>query len=158
MLDKTQYNSWQSRMKIYIKGKEHGKYLFDLVLNGPFTYGTVEVPATPTTAAYIRERTYEDLIEKERIREECNGHMARWCTKPKRPKNSEWFKEKMLLAQALESGAKLTILAIFHNDDRDAFDSGYDEAPSASTVLVRIKKKTRSPRVLISIAKLGVEE
>ncbi|GJS78143.1 reverse transcriptase domain, reverse transcriptase zinc-binding domain protein [Tanacetum coccineum] len=31
------------------------------------------------------------------------GHMAKQCTKPKRPKNSEWFKEKMLLAQALES-------------------------------------------------------
>ncbi|GJV89854.1 hypothetical protein Tco_1533792 [Tanacetum coccineum] len=29
--------------------------------------------------------------------------MARQCTKPKRPKNSAWFKEKMLLAQALES-------------------------------------------------------
>nr|GEV68436.1 hypothetical protein [Tanacetum cinerariifolium] len=59
-------------MKLYIRGKEHGKDLFDLVLNGPFTYGTFEVPATPTTAAYMRERTYEDLIEKERIREECN--------------------------------------------------------------------------------------
>ncbi|GKB15055.1 retrovirus-related pol polyprotein from transposon TNT 1-94 [Tanacetum coccineum] len=32
------------------------------------------------------------------------GHMARQCTKPKRPRNSAWFKEKMLLAEALESG------------------------------------------------------
>ncbi|GJS68942.1 uncharacterized mitochondrial protein-like protein [Tanacetum coccineum] len=55
------------------------------------------------------------------------GHMARQCTKPKRPKNSEWFKEKMLLAQALESGA---------TDDLDAFDSDCDEAPSASDVLM----------------------
>nr|GEX49141.1 hypothetical protein [Tanacetum cinerariifolium] len=31
------------------------------------------------------------------------GHMARQCTQPKRPKNSEWFKEKMLLAQAQEA-------------------------------------------------------
>ncbi|GJY04865.1 hypothetical protein Tco_0370805 [Tanacetum coccineum] len=35
------------------------------------------------------------------------GHMARQCTKPKRSKNSEWFKEKILLAQTLESGAVL---------------------------------------------------
>ncbi|GJY24496.1 hypothetical protein Tco_0398154 [Tanacetum coccineum] len=35
------------------------------------------------------------------------GHMARQCTKPKRLKNSNWFKEKMLLAQALESGVVL---------------------------------------------------
>ncbi|GJV03068.1 putative reverse transcriptase domain-containing protein [Tanacetum coccineum] len=35
------------------------------------------------------------------------GHFARQCTKPKRPKNATWFKEKMLLSEALESGAYL---------------------------------------------------
>ncbi|GKD51413.1 retrovirus-related pol polyprotein from transposon TNT 1-94 [Tanacetum coccineum] len=35
------------------------------------------------------------------------GHFARQCTKPKRPKNSAWFKEKMLLTETLESGAYL---------------------------------------------------
>ncbi|GJX54429.1 hypothetical protein Tco_0282798 [Tanacetum coccineum] len=32
------------------------------------------------------------------------GHIARQCTKPKRPRNSTWFKEKVMLAEALESG------------------------------------------------------
>ncbi|GJV23181.1 retrovirus-related pol polyprotein from transposon TNT 1-94 [Tanacetum coccineum] len=31
------------------------------------------------------------------------GHMARQCTKPKRPRNSTWFKEKAMLAGALKS-------------------------------------------------------
>ncbi|GJS80519.1 retrovirus-related pol polyprotein from transposon TNT 1-94 [Tanacetum coccineum] len=35
------------------------------------------------------------------------GHMARQCTQPKRPRNSAWFKEKMLLVQAHESGQEL---------------------------------------------------
>ncbi|GJR15213.1 retrovirus-related pol polyprotein from transposon TNT 1-94 [Tanacetum coccineum] len=35
------------------------------------------------------------------------GHFARQYTKPKRPKNSTWFKEKMLLTEALESEACL---------------------------------------------------
>ncbi|GKB84012.1 integrase, catalytic region, zinc finger, CCHC-type containing protein, partial [Tanacetum coccineum] len=35
------------------------------------------------------------------------GHMARQCTQPKRPRNSAWFKEKMLLVQAQESGQEL---------------------------------------------------
>ncbi|GJY85794.1 hypothetical protein Tco_0499820 [Tanacetum coccineum] len=35
------------------------------------------------------------------------GHMARQCTKPKRPRNSAWFKEKAMLAEALESGMVL---------------------------------------------------
>nr|GEX52470.1 hypothetical protein [Tanacetum cinerariifolium] len=35
------------------------------------------------------------------------GHMARQFTQPKRPRNSAWFKEKMLQVQAHESGQEL---------------------------------------------------
>ncbi|GKD03294.1 hypothetical protein Tco_1178268 [Tanacetum coccineum] len=34
-------------------------------------------------------------------------HMARQCTKPKRPRNSTWFKEKVMLTEALELGVVL---------------------------------------------------
>ncbi|GKG04791.1 retrovirus-related pol polyprotein from transposon TNT 1-94, partial [Tanacetum coccineum] len=39
----------------------------------------------------------------------CNGlgHIARNCTQPKRPHNSEYFKDKMLLMQAQENGVIL---------------------------------------------------
>ncbi|GKG45315.1 hypothetical protein Tco_0495393, partial [Tanacetum coccineum] len=87
-------------------------------------------------------------------------HMARQCTQQKRPKNFEWFKEKMLLAQALESGMildeeqlafledprdriksgpdtlKFPTIVIFQTNDLDAFDSNYDKAPSASAILM----------------------
>ncbi|GJS16408.1 hypothetical protein Tco_0410880 [Tanacetum coccineum] len=72
MLDKSKYKSWQSHMLLYIKGKKHGKQLYDLVINGPFQYGAIEVPATPTTLASIRDRTYEDLTKVEKIREACD--------------------------------------------------------------------------------------
>ncbi|GKA07182.1 transcription factor GTE1-like protein [Tanacetum coccineum] len=88
------------------------------------------------------------------------GHFARQCTKPKRTKNSAWFKEKMLLSEALESGAYLdpkqlafladngdTIILVqasqeiptptaFQTDDLDAFDSDCDDVPSAKAVLM----------------------
>ncbi|GJV70874.1 ribonuclease H-like domain-containing protein [Tanacetum coccineum] len=88
------------------------------------------------------------------------GHFARQCTKPKRPKNSAWFKEKMLLTEALESGAyldpeqfafladngdtvipaqasqEIPTLATFQTDDLDAFDSDCDDIPSAKAVLM----------------------
>ncbi|GKF97494.1 hypothetical protein Tco_0293315, partial [Tanacetum coccineum] len=32
------------------------------------------------------------------------GHMARQCTQPKRPRNIAWFKEKTMLAEAQEVG------------------------------------------------------
>ncbi|GJU35760.1 hypothetical protein Tco_1184114 [Tanacetum coccineum] len=72
MLENSQYNSWQSRMKFYIRCKVHGKDLFDSVLNGPFKYGTVVVTDTSTTPETTRPRTYDDLTDKEKIREECD--------------------------------------------------------------------------------------
>ncbi|GJT57112.1 hypothetical protein Tco_0992166 [Tanacetum coccineum] len=85
--------------------------------------------------------------------------MTRQCIKPKIPKNLEWFKEKMMFAQALEVGVvldeehmtfladdgltitgqdtqELTTTAIFQTDDLDAFDSDYDEAPSTNADLM----------------------
>ncbi|GJR63644.1 putative RNA-directed DNA polymerase [Tanacetum coccineum] len=41
--------------------------MLDKIINGPFQYGTVEVPATLTILASIRERTYKDLTEAEKI-------------------------------------------------------------------------------------------
>ncbi|GJY01014.1 phosphopantothenoylcysteine decarboxylase-like protein [Tanacetum coccineum] len=32
------------------------------------------------------------------------GHMARQCTQPKRPRNAAWYKEKTMLAEAQEAG------------------------------------------------------
>ncbi|GJS84600.1 hypothetical protein Tco_0751141 [Tanacetum coccineum] len=55
------------------------------------------------------------------------GHMARQCTQPKRPRNTSWFKEKILLVQAHESG---------QTNDLDAFDLDCDEAPGAKAVVM----------------------
>ncbi|GKA08349.1 hypothetical protein Tco_0687680 [Tanacetum coccineum] len=97
----------------------------------------------------------------------CNGigHI-RNCTQPKRPQNSEYFKDKMLLMQAQENRValdeeKLLFLAggqdnaidkdvdeqpvqdlalnvdnMFQADDCDAFDSDVDEAPTAQTMFM----------------------
>ncbi|GJX21244.1 retrovirus-related pol polyprotein from transposon TNT 1-94, partial [Tanacetum coccineum] len=98
----------------------------------------------------------------------CNGigHIARNCTQPKRPQNSEYFKDKMLLMQAQENGVALdeeqllfiaggqdnvvdedvdeqpvqdlalNVDNVFQADDCDAFDSDVDEAPTAQTMFM----------------------
>ncbi|GJZ89830.1 integrase, catalytic region, zinc finger, CCHC-type containing protein [Tanacetum coccineum] len=98
----------------------------------------------------------------------CNkvGHIARNCTQPKCPQNSEYFKDKMLLMQAQENGVvldeeQLLFLAggqdnaidkdvdeqpvqdlalnvdnVFQADDCDAYDSDIDEAPMAQTMFM----------------------
>nr|GFB22920.1 hypothetical protein [Tanacetum cinerariifolium] len=55
------------------------------------------------------------------------GHMARQCPQPKRPGNSAWFKEKMLLVQTQESG---------QTDDLDAYDSDCNDISSAKAILM----------------------
>nr|GEZ55519.1 retrovirus-related Pol polyprotein from transposon TNT 1-94 [Tanacetum cinerariifolium] len=96
----------------------------------------------------------------------CNGtgHIAQNCTQPKRPQNSEYYKDKMLLMQAQENrvaldAEQLLFLAggqdnafdddvdeqpvqdfalnvdnVFQADDCDAFDSDVDEAPTTQTM------------------------
>ncbi|GJR64922.1 retrovirus-related pol polyprotein from transposon TNT 1-94 [Tanacetum coccineum] len=70
----------------------------------------------------------------------CNGigHIARNCTQPKRPQNSEYFKDKMLLMQAQENRVALDEeqLLFLAADDCDAFDSDVDEAPTAQTMFM----------------------
>ncbi|GJU45451.1 hypothetical protein Tco_1202717 [Tanacetum coccineum] len=66
------------------------------------------------------------------------GHIARNCTQPKPPQNSEYFKDKMLLMQAQENGVALDEeqLLFIAADDCDAFDSDVDEAPTAQTMFM----------------------
>nr|GEY68147.1 hypothetical protein [Tanacetum cinerariifolium] len=71
MLERSQYNSWQS-MLLYIRGKDHGIHLLDSVKNRTFNFGIVEVRATPNIPALTRDRTLDDLTPKEKIHEACD--------------------------------------------------------------------------------------
>ncbi|GKA41303.1 retrovirus-related pol polyprotein from transposon TNT 1-94 [Tanacetum coccineum] len=98
----------------------------------------------------------------------CNGtgHIARNCTQPKRPQNSNYFKDKMLLMQAQENGAvldeeELLFLAgeqvntfdvdvdnqpvqdlalnednIFQVDECDTFDSDVEDEPTTQSIFM----------------------
>ncbi|GKD75401.1 integrase, catalytic region, zinc finger, CCHC-type containing protein [Tanacetum coccineum] len=89
---------------------------------------------------------------------QCEGHMARQCTQPKRPKNAAWFKENAMLAEAQEAGqildeeqlaflidpgipdgqaAQTTIpnTTAFETEDFDAYDSDCDDVSNAKAVL-----------------------
>ncbi|GJS85959.1 hypothetical protein Tco_0752500 [Tanacetum coccineum] len=66
MLEKSMYDSWQSRMLLYIKGKEHGRMVHDSVLNGPLDWGTIKANGV------TRTKTYEELSEKEKLQADCD--------------------------------------------------------------------------------------
>nr|GFB71984.1 hypothetical protein [Tanacetum cinerariifolium] len=87
------------------------------------------------------------------------GHMSKKCTKPKRKRDAEWFKDKVLLVQAQANGQVLqeeelefladpgtpesssnqivvTNNAAYQADDLDAYDSDCDEINSAKIALM----------------------
>nr|GEZ79676.1 retrovirus-related Pol polyprotein from transposon TNT 1-94 [Tanacetum cinerariifolium] len=87
------------------------------------------------------------------------GHMSKQCTKPKRKRDAEWFKDKVLLVQAqangqvlqekelefladpgtAESSSNQTVIttnAAYQVDDLDAYDSDCDELNSAKISLM----------------------
>ncbi|GKB72742.1 integrase, catalytic region, zinc finger, CCHC-type containing protein [Tanacetum coccineum] len=191
MLEKTMYDSWVSRISLFIKGKKHGRMMLDSIDNGPLVYPTVEEDRQ------TRIKKYSELTEAQQLQDDCDvqatniilhglppdvyalvnhqettkdiwdrvkllvkatelsyqerecrfynlfdkfayvqgetlnrgiattskgnyaagqprvvkcyncqgeGHMARQCTQPKRPRNVAWFKEKLMLAKAQEAG------------------------------------------------------
>nr|GEY45349.1 hypothetical protein [Tanacetum cinerariifolium] len=87
------------------------------------------------------------------------GHMSKQCTKPRRKRDAEWFKDKVLLVQAQANGqvlqkeeldfladpgtaesssnqAIITTNAEYQVDDLDAYDSNCDELNSAKVALM----------------------
>nr|GFD34191.1 hypothetical protein [Tanacetum cinerariifolium] len=87
------------------------------------------------------------------------GHMSKQCTKPRRKRDTEWFKDKVLLVQAQANGQVLqeeeleflsdpgiqesssnqmviTNNAAYQADDLDAYDSDCDEINSAKIALM----------------------
>ncbi|GKF13833.1 retrovirus-related pol polyprotein from transposon TNT 1-94, partial [Tanacetum coccineum] len=63
----------------------------------------------------------------------CNGvgHIARNYTQPKRPQNSDYFKDKMLLMQAQENGVVLDEkeLHFLAGEQGNTFDADVDNQP-----------------------------
>ncbi|GKC89562.1 hypothetical protein Tco_1150211 [Tanacetum coccineum] len=64
MLEKSMYNSWQSRMWLYIKGKKNGRIMLESIENGTLVYSTIEEDGK------IREKKYEELTKQEQLQDD----------------------------------------------------------------------------------------
>nr|GEW87327.1 hypothetical protein [Tanacetum cinerariifolium] len=188
MLENLMYDSWASRIHLFIKWKKRGRMMLDSIDKGPLVYPTIEENGK------TRPKKYSKLTEAKQLQDDCDvqttniilyglppdvyalvdhqeaskdiwdrvkmlmkgtelsyqerecilynlfdkfahvpgnkgiatnskgivaigpprvvkcyncqeeGHMVRQCTQPKRLRNVAWFKEKLMLAEALEAG------------------------------------------------------
>nr|GEV55917.1 copia protein [Tanacetum cinerariifolium] len=68
MLDKLQYESWKSRMELYMQGKDHGRMILNLVENGLMVWPNVTLEDGTT----VRPKTYEELSKHEKLHNTCD--------------------------------------------------------------------------------------
>nr|GEV14313.1 RNA-directed DNA polymerase, eukaryota [Tanacetum cinerariifolium] len=61
MLDKDLYDSWKSRMELYMKNREHGRMIFKSVENGPLIWHTVKENRVTKIKKYVELSTVEKI-------------------------------------------------------------------------------------------------
>ncbi|GKC40016.1 hypothetical protein Tco_1052400 [Tanacetum coccineum] len=66
MLDKDLYDSWKSRMELYMQNTEHGRMILEFVEHGPLIWPTVEENGV------IRTTKYAELSAAEKIQADCD--------------------------------------------------------------------------------------
>ncbi|GKE61352.1 hypothetical protein Tco_1511719 [Tanacetum coccineum] len=67
MLEKSMYDSWKSRMELYIENRENGRMSLNSVLNGPLVWPTI-VKENGTT----RTKKYEELSVAKKLQADYN--------------------------------------------------------------------------------------
>ncbi|GJW03429.1 retrovirus-related pol polyprotein from transposon TNT 1-94 [Tanacetum coccineum] len=66
MLDKDLYDSWKSRMELYMQNREHGRMILESVEHGPLIWPTIEENGMTKT------KKYEELSATEKIQADCD--------------------------------------------------------------------------------------
>ncbi|GJX21884.1 hypothetical protein Tco_0226329 [Tanacetum coccineum] len=66
MIEKSMYDSWASRIRIFIKGKKHGRMMLDSIDNGLLVYLIVE------ENGHTRPMKYFELTEAQQLQDECD--------------------------------------------------------------------------------------
>nr|GEW62553.1 hypothetical protein [Tanacetum cinerariifolium] len=61
MLDKDLYDSWKSRMELYMQNREHGRMILESVENGPLIWPTIEENGVTKTKKYVKLSTTEKI-------------------------------------------------------------------------------------------------
>ncbi|GJW18830.1 hypothetical protein Tco_0026266 [Tanacetum coccineum] len=60
------YDSWASRIRLFIKGKKNGRMMLDSIDNGPLVYPTVE------ENGQTRPKKYSELTEAQQLQDKCD--------------------------------------------------------------------------------------
>nr|GEW22208.1 retrotransposon protein, putative, unclassified [Tanacetum cinerariifolium] len=107
----------------------------------PSTNNQLRTSSNLRNHAIIQDGRGNNASRQERVVKCYNyqgeGHMARKCTRPKRPRNPVWYKVKSMLAEAQEARQILDEEQFaFLTEDLDTYDSNCDNISNAKSVLM----------------------
>ncbi|GJW65870.1 hypothetical protein Tco_0117754 [Tanacetum coccineum] len=109
----------------------------------PSTNNQLRTSSNPRNHATIQDSrvTVQQVQGRQGQSYSGEGNMARQCTQPKRPQNAAWYKDKAMLAKALDAGQildeeQLAFLADLGTEDIDTYDSECDDISNAKAVLM----------------------
>ncbi|GJR13125.1 hypothetical protein Tco_0795777 [Tanacetum coccineum] len=122
MLDRTDFESWQQRIRLYCLGKDNGENIMKSIKEGPFHMGTVSDVITRGTEGAVqqgpvRARVLNDLSAEEKEREQVTNVDDDVDDSP-------------------ENDLALNVDHVFEADECDAFDSDVDEGPITQTMFM----------------------
>nr|GEW43243.1 hypothetical protein [Tanacetum cinerariifolium] len=155
------YNSWASRIRIFIKGKKHGRMMLDSYDNGVLVYPTIE------ENGQTRPKKYSELTEAQQLQDDCDLqvtsiilHDLLLDVHPFKIEESRFnkFKEdklKVLLAVEIEEllqPQRETMQLVnhdFYTEDLEAYDSNCNDLSSAKTVLMDVQEMPYSEQTHI---------
>ncbi|GKB31864.1 hypothetical protein Tco_0871265 [Tanacetum coccineum] len=66
MLEKSMYDSWASRIRLFIIGKKNGRMMLDSIDNGPLVYPTVK------QYGQTWPKKYSELTKAQQLQDDCD--------------------------------------------------------------------------------------
>nr|GEW79688.1 hypothetical protein [Tanacetum cinerariifolium] len=74
MMEKDMYDSWKSRMELYMLNRQHGRMILESVKNGPLLWPTVEENEV------IRLKKFSELSAAKAIQADCDYHPPQYAS------------------------------------------------------------------------------
>nr|GEU55589.1 uncharacterized mitochondrial protein AtMg00810-like [Tanacetum cinerariifolium] len=115
MLENHLYDSWKSKMELYMQNREHGRKILESVEHGLLIWPTIEENGLPSDvySLFNHHRVAKDLWERVQLLMQDPG-----------------------VVEGLVTQTVITHNAAYQADDLDAYDSDYDDFSIAKAVLM----------------------
>nr|GEY03453.1 hypothetical protein [Tanacetum cinerariifolium] len=159
MLEKDMYDSWKSRMELYMMNRQHGQMILESVEHGPLIWPTIEKNvfkqgddpidainhmmsflSTVVTSRY--HNTNNQMRNSSNPRQQATINVGRATLQPVQGRKNTFATEELAFLVDLGIGedqatqAVITLNASYQANDLDVYDSDCDEVNTAKVVLM----------------------